>query len=331
MMKQEMTQTAEPVKKTRCHMVIKDVVLKAPNGEDFSLHYRALGKKRDHFSGFLRKELAGWNRNCAISIPIVYGKEAFQDVVDNILNNADKFNAGNTIGRPRYFDILKDGVENLKETNLVADLKANHPDFHTPKCSCRNWFYRTIAGNFNMRSIKINAVHFKNQVAFKALMEHIKDQEIHKLVENLNKKTFEFEKEFIDFSNKFIEATHETFVAAYNDYMGNLIGTVTHRPVKLKNGGMREHWTIYVPEVDRHNAASVQAYNEAYNKCKSQLPSGLYWKRDVRVTTCCFMETKEVADAAAKMRREEMVRQLNAALEAAKKARKSKTEKKESV
>lgn len=324
----ENTQNTETVKapKTRTHMVIKEVVLAAPNGEKFGLHYRALGKKRDHYSGFLRKIEADWPRNCAISIPIVYGKTDFQDIVNTILNNADKFNKQNTVGRPRYFDILQDGVDNMKSQNLIADLKANHPDFGTRKNSVRVWWYRTIAGNFNMRSIKINSVRFKNMVAFNALMEHIKDPEIHKLVENLKSKTFEFEKEFIDFSNKFIEATHETFVTAYNEYMGNLIGTISHRPVKLKNGGMREHYTMYVPACDFKSATQAERdhYWEVYNKCKAQLPSGLYFKRDVSIVPCALMPTAEVATESAKIKRAEMVKALNEAIEKAKKARKKK-------
>ena len=332
-----MAKTQKPVKtpKTRTHMVIKDVEFTAPNGEKFSLHYRALGKDRDHYSGFLRKIDACWPRNCAISIPIVYGKKEFQDVVFTVLNNAEKFNKSNTVGRPRYFDILQDGVENLKSQNLIADLKKNHSDFGTLPNSCRVWWYRNIAGNFNMRSIKINSIRFKNMIAFRNLMENIKDEEIHKLVENLEHKTFEFEKEFIDFADKFIEATYETFVTAYNDYMGNLIGTVSHRPVKLKNGGMREHYTIYVPFCDfrgKHFKCTPETlkeranYWQVYNKCKKQLPANINFRRDVTVTPCALMPTAEVATESAKIRKAELVKKLNAAIEASKKARKTKKE-----
>lgn len=322
---QELTIAVEPKeKRVRTPMIVKDVVLDAPNGTKFTLHYRALGKKRDHYSGFLRKNDESWARNCAISIPIVYGEEEFQAVVNRILDNADKFNATNTVGRPRYFDILKDGVEGLTESNLIQDLLNHNPDFHTAKRSCRIWWFKTIAGHFNMRSIKINAVKFKSTVAFNNLMNYIKDPEIHKLVSNLSKKTFEFEKEFIDFANQFIDATHETFVKAYNDYMGSLIGTVTHRPVKLKNGGMREHYTMYVPFVNWKDQNSVNAYNAAYSKCKEQLPHGINFKRDVTVTPCIFMETAEVANAAAKVRKDELIKKLNASIEASKKARSAK-------
>lgn len=326
-------QETTKVQKTRSHMVIKDAELTAPNGEKFSLHYRALGKLKDHYSGFLRKIYANWPRNCAISIPIVYGKKEFQDVVNTVLDNAEKFNESNTVGRPRYFDILQDGVEKLKSTNLIADLKANHPEFGTKSNSCRSWWYRNIAGNFNMRSIKITSLRFKNVVAFNNLMENIKDKEIHKLVENLKHKTFEFEKEFIDFADKFIEATYETFVTAYNDYMGNLIGTVSHRPVKLKNGGWREHYTMYVPDCNFRNATLAERnhYLEVYNKCLQQLPDnlgrqGAQFYRDVTVTPCALMPTAEVATESAKIKKAEMVKKLNASIEASKKARKTKKE-----
>lgn len=319
--------------RTRTHMLVNDAELTAPNGEKFILHYRALGKLKDHYSGFLRKTYADWPRNCAISIPIVYGKKEFQDVVNTVLNNAEKFNASNTVGRPRYFDILKDGIENLKTRNLIADLKANHPDFGTKPNSVRVWWYRNIAGNFNMRSIKITSLYFKNMVAFKDLMRNVKDEEIHKLVRNLENKTFEFEKEFIDFADKFIEATYETFVTAYNDYIGSLVGTVSHRPVKLKYGGFREHYKMYVPACVFHGQSKStdeeqKHYWEVYNKCKAMLPwmSPKAFARDVTVVQCALMPTAEVATEAAKIRKAELVKKLNAAIEASKNARKTKKE-----
>ena len=319
-----MTETIK-IKRTRTPMVIEDVVLSSPSGEKFGLHYRTLGKNRDHFSGFLRKLDSDWTPNCAISIPIVYGKTDFQAIIDTVLNNSSKFNKQNTIGRPRYFDILQDGVDKLKSTNLITDLKANHPEFGTQRNSVRVWWYKNIAGNFNMKSIKINSVRFKNMVAFRELMKNIKDPEIHKLVDNLKHKTFEFEKEFIDFADKFIEATYESFVTAYNEYMGNLIGTISHRPVKLKNGSMREHYTMYVPAYDKNSSvAERDHYWEVYNKTRALLPSNIYFSRDVSIVPCALMPTAEVATEASKIKKAELVRKLNEAIEKTKKTRASK-------
>lgn len=314
----ETTMTTEPEKTVKYHrtpMIVKDVELTARNGDLYNLHYRVLGKKRDHFSGFLVKKHAGWKMNCAISIPIVYGKEEFQKVVDSVLDNSSKFTASNTVGRPRYFDILQNGMNGVKAENMVQQLRANNPDFHICPRSKRAWYYKSVGGNFNMRSVKINHVHFSSTVAFRELLPYIKDEATLKLLDNLKHKQFEFEKEFIDFANEFMDSTEDTFVNAYNGYMGSLMGTATHRPVKTK-AGTKEHWTIYI--ADRSACSDEDTYWDIYNKAMAHVPFGTP-DRDITTVRVELMEPRPLAEASVAKKRAEMVAKLTAAIERKKK------------
>ncbi len=308
----EQLDNVETTKKARTPMIIRDVLLTGSNGQKYVLHYRALGKERDHFSGFITKRL-GWRKNCAISIPVVHGKEEFQKVVHTILDNSDKFNERNTVGRPRYYDILSEGVENIKETNLVQDLKTNNPDFHFLRNSKRGWYYRNISGNFNMNSIKILNIRYQETVPFDKLLEFIPNEEIHELVKELSRKTFQYEKEFIEFANQFIDATTEAFAKAYNAYMGSLIGTVTHRPVRTKLG-YKEHYTIYLPE---WSEANREEYLRVKAELQAKLPAGIHiaaWEKNLSIVECKMAPDQEVADAAQKVRKAELVRKLTEAM-----------------
>lgn len=301
---EETVKTSKP----RTRMIVKDVKLEDKTGKKFLLHYRALGSKRDHFSGYLTR--LAWPRNCAISIPVIYGKDEFRNVVNTILDNSEKFTPSNTVGRPRYFDLMSDGVSNVKATNLIDTLRNNHNDFKTNRRSKRSWHYRNISGNFNMRSVKILNIRFRDtDVPMDKLLEYVPG-DLQDLVNRLRKKEFVYEKEFVDFANGFIDATVEDFAKAWNVYMGSLAGTVTHRPVKTKSG-IVEHYTAYVPEFTGKNS---DEYFAALETCKSKLPYGSLNYKHLTIVTCKLVETKTVADASARVRREELVRKLKDAI-----------------
>lgn len=114
-------------------MNIWDNNIETKSGATFTLHYRGLKNKT--YSGFLRN--AEWPRNCAISIPKTVGMAKFQAIVDQVIDNEAKFNEANTLGRPRYYDILANGVEHLQPRNKIFDLREANPDFHTYKDSKR--------------------------------------------------------------------------------------------------------------------------------------------------------------------------------------------------
>ena len=162
-------------------MTIVDNKIQTKNGETFDLHYRGL--KNDTYSGFLRNSM--WPRNCSIAIPKTHGMANFKAIVDQVIDNEDKFNTANTLGRPRYYDILANGVEGLGKTNKIFDLQQEDSEFKTYEKSKRKWYYKSIGGNFNMKSIKINHMKLIDSVSFKELMPFI-DNSISSAVRSSN-------------------------------------------------------------------------------------------------------------------------------------------------
>jgi hypothetical protein len=189
-------------------MNIWDNKIETKSGATFSLHYRGLKNKT--YSGFLRN--IEWPRNCSISIPKTKGMAAFQAIVDEVIDNEEKFNSANTLGRPRYYDILANGVAGLPTENKVFKLRESNPDFHTYKNSKRMWYYKSIGGNFNMKSIKINHMRLIDSVSFKELFPFIKNEEVKEVLEALRRQKFEFEGEFINFCDQLIDATEDTLI-----------------------------------------------------------------------------------------------------------------------
>jgi hypothetical protein len=223
-------------------MNIWDNKIETKSGATFSLHYRGLKNKT--YSGFLRN--IEWPRNCAISIPKTVGMANFQSIVDQVIDNEVKFNSANTLGRPRYYDILANGVEHLQPSNKIFDLREANPDFKTYKNSKRMWYYKSIGGNFNMKCIKINHMRLIDSVSFKDLMPFIKDQEVKDVLDQLRRQKFEFEAEFINFCDKLIDATEDTLIQSYNGYMKSLIGTHTILRRHKKNGDESNTYYVYV-------------------------------------------------------------------------------------
>ena len=221
-------------------MNIYDHKIETKSGATYSLHYRGLNKNT--YSGFLRN--IEWPRNCAISIPKTVGMAKFQTIVDQIIDNEDKFNSANTLGRPRYYDILANGVEGLKPSNKLYELREANPEFKTYKNSKRMWYYKSIGGNFNMKAIKINHMRLVDSISFSNLMPYIKNEEVKDVLNQLSRQKFEFEAEFINFCDKLIEATEDTLIQSYNAYMKSLIGTHTTLMRHKKNG--EESLTYYV-------------------------------------------------------------------------------------
>lgn len=223
-------------------MNIWDNNIETKSGATFSLHYRGLKNKT--YSGFLRN--VEWPRNCSISIPKTKGMAAFQAIVDEVIDNEEKFNSANTLGRPRYYDILANGVEGLPTANKVFQLREANPDFHTYKNSKRMWYYKSIGGNFNMKSIKINHMRLIDSVSFKELMPFIKNEEVKEVLEALRRQKFEFEGEFINFCDQLIDATEDTLIPSYNAYMKSLVGTHTTLTRSKKDGSPSVTYYVYV-------------------------------------------------------------------------------------
>lgn len=223
-------------------MNIWDNNIEAKSGATFTLHYRGLKNKT--YSGFLRN--SKWPRNCAISIPKTVGMAKFQSIVDLVIDNETQFNEANTLGRPRYYDILANGVEHLQPRNKIFELREANPDFKTYKDSKRMWYYKSIGGNFNMKSIKINHMRLIDSVSFRDLIPYIKDEEVKTVILALRRQKFEFEAEFIRFCDQLIDATEDTLISAYNGYMKSLIGTHTTLMRHKKDGTESLTYYVYV-------------------------------------------------------------------------------------
>lgn len=223
-------------------MNIIDHTIETKSGATFTLHYRGL--KNETYSGFLRN--SEWPRNCAISIPKTVGKEKFDAIVDQVVENEAKFNEANTLGRPRYYDILANGVDGVKKSNKIWKLRENNPDFKTYKNSKRMWYYKSIGGNFNMKAIKINHMRLVDSVSFKELMPYIEDEEVKEVLAQLGRQKFEFEAEFIKFCDQLIDATEDTLISSYNGYMKSLIGTHTTLMRHKKDGSESLTYYVYV-------------------------------------------------------------------------------------
>ena len=225
-------------------MEIVDQTIETKNGNKFALHYRGL--KNSTFSGFIRN--VTWPRNCSIAIPKTHGQNNFMAIVDQVVENEEKFNPRNTLGRPRYYDILSNGVEGLAETNKVYDLQCQDPEFKTYENSKRQWYYKTIGGNFNMKSIKINHMKLIDSVSFKELMPFIEDQEIRDVLDQLRRQKFEYQADFLGFCNDLIDATQDTLIASYNKYMKSLFGTHKSLMRHTKEGKESFTYYVYVPK-----------------------------------------------------------------------------------
>lgn len=221
-------------------MKIFDNQIETKNGSTFSLHYRGLKNKT--YSGFLRN--VTWPKNCSIAIPKTHGMAKFQSIIDMVIDNEQKFNQSNTLGRPRYYDILANGIEGLGETNHVYDLQQADPEFKTYENSKRMWYYKTIGGHFNMKSIKINHMKLVDSVAFRDLMPFIEDQEVKDVLDQLRRQKFEYQADFLGFCNDLIDATQSTLVASYNKYMTSLFGT--HKSLMRHTKDGKESFTYYV-------------------------------------------------------------------------------------
>jgi hypothetical protein len=233
-------------------MDILDNTIETKSGAKFSLHYRGL--KNNTYSGFVRN--AEWPRNCAISIPKTVGKEKFDAIVDQVIENESKFSPENTLGRPRYYDILSNGVDGVKKSNKIWKLREKNPEFKTYKNSKRMWYYKSIGGNFNMKAIKINHMRLIDSVSFANLMPWIKNEEVKEVLLQLSRQKFEFEAEFIKFCDQLIDATEDTLIVSYNGYMKSLIGTHTTLMRHKKDGSESLTYYVYV-EADADQATKT--------------------------------------------------------------------------
>lgn len=225
-------------------MKIVDQTIETKNGTKFSLHYREL--KNSTFSGFIRK--VNWPRNCSVSIPKTHGQDKFMGIVDQITGNEDKFTVCNTLGRPRYYDILSNSIEGLSDTNKVYDLQSQDSEFQTYKNSKRMWYYKSIGGNFNMKSIKINNMKLIDSVSFKNLMPFIDDPEVKDVLDQLRRQKFEYQSDFIGFCNDLVDATQDTLISSYNKYMKSLFGTHKTLMRHTKDGSESFTYYVYVPK-----------------------------------------------------------------------------------
>jgi hypothetical protein len=275
-------------------MNIWDNTIETKSGAKFSLHYRGL--KNRTYSGFLRN--CEWPKNCSISIPKTKGMAKFQSIVDQVIDNEDKFNSANTLGRPRYYDILANGVDGLPEENKLYQLRKSNPEFKTYKNSKRMWYYKTMGGNFNMKSIKINHMRLIDSVSFKDLMPFIEDQEVKEVLEALRRQKFEFESEFIGFCDQLIDATEDTLIASYNSYMKSLIGTHKTLMRHRKNGD--ESMTYYV-YVAKEASFAEKALQEASGR------EGIPHNANVKVVELTMFPESALANAeTAKIRHEKL-------------------------
>lgn len=271
-------------------MNITDSEIKTKSGAIFDLHYRDL--KNDTHSGFLRNRL--WPKNCSIAIPKTRSIKAFNAIVDEVIKNEAKFNEANTLGRPRYYDILSNGVEGLGKTNKIFDLRESNPAFNTYKNSKRMWYYKTIGGHFNMKSIKINHVKLIDSVSFKKLMDFIDDQEVKDVLDGLRRHKFEYQGDFLKFCDDLIDATEDTLVASYNKYIKSLFGTVRKLPRHKKDGSESITYYVYIPK-DADPITKSQYRAQAMAK----IPGGTH-KDNIKIIELGLADEKIVNDARVK-------------------------------
>lgn len=299
-------------------MTIVNDQIETKNGKIFDLHYRGL--KNDTYSGFLRNSM--WPKNCSIAIPKTHGKANFQAIVDQVIDNEDKFNTANTLGRPRYYDILANGVEGLSKTNKIFDLKEQDSEFHTCEKSKRKWYYKSFGGNFNMKSIKINSMKLIDTVSLVELMPFIDNDEIKDVLNQLRRQKFEYQADFLGFCNDLIDATQDTLIASYNKYMKNLFGT--HKSLMRHTKEGKESFTYYVYVPKDADIATKKMY-------ESQGRQGIPQNCNIKVVELSLFEENIIANAEfAKKKQEklEAVRKYfsehkrNAAKKASKKASK---------
>lgn len=265
-------------------MTIVDNQIKTKNGETFDLHYRGL--KNDTYSGFLRNSM--WPRNCSIAIPKTHGMANFKAIVDQVIDNEDKFNTANTLGRPRYYDILANGVEGLGKTNKIFDLQQQDSEFKTYEKSKRQWYYKTIGGNFNMKSIKINHMKLIDSVSFKELMPFIDNEEIKDVLDQLRRQKFEYQADFLGFCNDLIDATQDTLIASYNKYMKNLFGT--HKSLMRHTKEGKESFTYYVYVPKDADLATKKMY-------ESQGRQGIPHNCNIKVVELSLFEENIIVNA----------------------------------
>ena len=242
-------------------MNIFDQTIETKSGAKFSLHYREL--KKNTYSGYVRN--SEWPRNCSISIPKTLGKEKFDAIVTQIVDNENKFTEENTLGRPRYYDVLANGIEGVRKSNKIWKLREKNPEFKTYKNSKRMWYYKSIGGNFNMKAIKINHMRLVDSVSFQDLMPYIKNEEVKEVLVQLGRQKFEFESEFIKFCDQLIDATEDTLIQSYNGYMKSLIGTHTTLMRHKKDGSESLTYYVYVEadaDVITKNRQEVQGRAE---------------------------------------------------------------------
>lgn len=292
-------------------MAIADRKITTKNGSKFDLHFREL--KNSTFSGFLRNSL--WPRNCSISIPKTHGKSNFMAIVDQVIDNESKFNPQNTLGRPRYYDILADGVENVSKTNKVYELRERDPEFQTDKHSKRMWNYKSIGGNFNMKSIKINRMKLVDSVSFRELIPFIDNQEVKDVLEQLRRQKFEYQADFLTFCNDLIDATQDTLIASYNKYMKSLFGTHKSLMRHTKEGKESFTYYVYVPK-----AASESEKKEYESQGRIGVPSNA----NVKVIELAVFEENLIVNAAYAKVKAEKLEAVRKYFEEHKRAKKSK-------
>ena len=265
-------------------MTIVDNKIQTKNGETFDLHYRGL--KNDTYSGFLRNSM--WPRNCSIAIPKTHGMANFKAIVDQVIDNEDKFNTANTLGRPRYYDILANGVEGLGKTNKIFDLQQEDSEFKTYEKSKRKWYYKSIGGNFNMKSIKINHMKLIDSVSFKELMPFIDNEEIKDVLDQLRRQKFEYQADFLGVCNDLIDATQDTLIASYNKYMKNLFGT--HKSLMRHTKEGKESFTYYVYVPKDADLATKKMY-------ESQGRQGIPHNCNIKIVELSLFEENMIVNA----------------------------------
>lgn len=297
-------------------MNITDSEIKTKSGAIFDLHYRDL--KNDTHSGFLRNRL--WPKNCSIAIPKTRSIKAFNAIVDEVIENEGKFNEANTLGRPRYYDILANGLEGLGKTNKVFDLRESNPAFNTYKNSKRMWYYKTIGGHFNMKAIKINHVKLIDSVSFKNLMPFIDDQEVKDVLDGLRRQKFEYQSDFLKFCDDLIDATEDTLVSSYNKYIKSLFGAVRKLPRHKKDGSESITYYVYIPKV-----ADPITKSQYRAQAMAKIPGGTH-KDNIKIIELGLADERIVNDARVKQIKTEKLAAIRKYFEDHKKKSHKKTE-----
>ena len=279
-------------------MLIEDKRLTAPNGDMYWLHVRHLSN--DRHSGYLTR--AAWGPNRAISIPIVSSTEELDRIVGRVLACSEKFTNRNTVGRPRWFDILGENVSAPVENNLIQGLIDKANGFKLIRGSKRSWMYRNLYGHFNMNSIRILGIGLSSKISLKELTVYIHDQDILCLLESLRRKDFVTEHEFLEFVDKFLDISLRELADAYNEYAKSRFGTVEEHVTATGS-----KYIVYLP-ADR----KYEGYDEMYDRCRRQVPgwTGYCSPKGTKIVKLKLVDTSSIPRAMDMAKRAKFVSRL---------------------